>query len=145
VLGLIFLLRWGLNRLSGRVSAASHSAMLEVLGRVKVAPRSNVLLIRLGHRLLIVSESTAGLSTLANIDDPEEVATLLRASSVARPHGATSAFSSLLRRFSIEHRNADRIATEGNDSDEYHVDRARDQVSGLLARVRNTISSGGPR
>ncbi len=143
VLGVIGLLRWGLGRLAVRGTVGSHSHLLEVMARVRVGPRSNVLLMKLGHRMLVVSESAAGLSTLADIDDPQEVATLLQAATSARPHSATSAFASLMGRFGSQYGDSDRIEDEGEDTEEFQLDRARDQVSGILSRVRNTLGPGG--
>ena len=143
VLGVIGLLRWGLGRLAGRATAGPNSHVLEVMARVRVAPRSNVLLVKVGHRMLLVSESAAGLSTLADIDDPQEVATLLHAATSTRPHSATSAFASLMGRFGSQYRDRDRIEDEGEDAEEFQLDRARDQVSGILSRVRNTLGPGG--
>src|SRR5690606_38166243 len=77
VLGLIYLLRYLWIKLTGQVPASSHTAVVEVLSRTTIAPRNHVLLMRLGQRILVVSDSGSGMNTLANIDDPQEVASLL--------------------------------------------------------------------
>ena len=141
--GLILLVRTVLSRWTGRVVSGANSPMLEVLSRVSVAPRNHVLLMRLGKRILIVGDSSAGLQTLANIDDPEEVAGLLATVAAERSNNISGGFRHLLGRFNSEYHNDLRKIEEGNDTSERHVDRARDQLSGLLSRIRTLTSRGG--
>ena len=143
VIALIFVARTVLVRLSGRSAAPTDSPCLEVLTRLSVAPRSNVLIIRLGRRVIAVGDSAAGLQPLADIDDPDEVAELLRAASTVGPRSASTAFRTLLQRFHGDYGQSDRLSEEGGDSDEYRVDRARDQVNGLVSRIRRLGGGGG--
>ena len=143
VIGLIFLLRAMLRRLLGQTGSGGDRSWLEVLGRLNVAPRSQILLIRLGPRLLVVGQSAGTLSCLANIDDPEEVAGLLAAISSSRPHSATEAFDGLVGRFNREYPDHERLVEEGDDAGEFKVDRARNGISHLLARVRHMGRTGG--
>jgi len=135
VIGLILLLRTIWSRLTGQTVAAMHSPVVEVLSRTSIAPRNHVLLVRIGQRILVVGDSPAGLRTLANVDDPEEVASLLTAVSAARPNSISQNFAQLLQRFNGDY-ESQTIETEGGDSQEHRVDLARSTVSGLLARIR---------
>jgi len=143
VVALIFLLRVVMSRLSGRGLTLAGSSAVEVLSRVSVAPRNHILLIRTGHRVLVVGDSSAGLRTLANIDDPDEVASLLASTAADKPRSISRGFSQLLSHFNSEYRDDLRRVEEGNDTSEHRVDRARDQVSNLLTRVRAMASRGG--
>ena len=49
------------------------SEVFEVLGRKAIDPRTSVVLARCGSRLLVLSLSSHGLSTLAEITDPVEI------------------------------------------------------------------------
>lgn len=143
VVGLILLLRAVLGRLVHRSGTVATSALLEVLGRVNVAPRHQVLLVRVGGRILVVGDNTAGLRTLADIDDPEEVAGLLAAVAASKPHSVSRSFTQLLDRFNGDFRDDHRRQEEGGDSSEYRVDRTRDRLSQLVAHVRSMSSRGG--
>ncbi len=143
VVALIFVVRALIVRFTGRSASTTQSPLLEVLSRVSVAPRNHILIIRLGQRVIAVSDGAAGMRTLAEIDDPDEVAELLRTASTTSPRSATTAFRTLLHRFHGDYGAGDRVDEEGGDSHEYRVDRARDQVSGLVSRIRRLGGGGG--
>ena len=126
--------------MKGRVAAPASTSVLEVLSRVSIAPRNHVLLMRLGSRILVVGDSPAGLRTLADIADPEEVAGLLAAVVAAKPNSISAGFSQMIGRFQGAYHDDARVADEGNDTAELHVDRARDRLSSLLSRVRSMSS-----
>jgi flagellar biogenesis protein FliO len=135
VIILVFMMRALLCRLTGRPLAAGHSPVVEVLSRTSVAPRSHVLLVRLGQRILVLGDGAGGLRTLAQLEDPDEVAEMLRAVTSSRANSVTQGFAHLMSRFSGDY-DRHRQSVEGGDHAEIHVDQARDQVSGLLSRVR---------
>lgn len=143
VVGVILLARVGLTRLSRRGKNGSNSSVMEVLSRVNLAPRSQVLLIRLGQRVLVVGDSSGGLRTLADISDPQEIAALLAGVAAGRPNSISQGFSQLFNRFNSDYTGRARRDEEGGDGAERYVDRARDQVSGLISRVRTMTGRGG--
>ena len=53
------------------------SGVLEVLGRFPVARGQTLVLLKMDRRILLLGMGTAGFSTLAEITDPDEVASLL--------------------------------------------------------------------
>ena len=55
--------------------------MLDVLARATVSPRHQLLLVRLGHRLVLVGQSPASLTALSEVTDAGEVAALIEAAS----------------------------------------------------------------
>ncbi len=132
----IGLLRVVLSRWSGQTVMSANNPVLEVLARVSVAPRKHVLLIRLGKRIVVVGDCGSELRTLANIDNTEEVAGLLTDVAATRAR-VSGGFTQLLRRMNSDYRHEQRRIDEGGDTSECDVDRARDQVSNLLARVRH--------
>lgn len=142
VIGLVLLLRFGITKFGGRVAAAPSRAV-EVLGRTAVAPKNHVLLLRVGGRVLVVGDSGAGLRTLSEIEDPDEVASLLASVESDRQTSATSGFNRLLERYTGSYWRADALADEGADNAEVGFDRARDSVSSLLGRVRSFTGRDG--
>lgn len=143
VIGLALLIRIGYARWGGKI-AATHSPVVEVLSRTSVAPRSHVMLLRVGGRVLVVSDSSAGMRTLANVEDPEEVAGLLAAVSAAKPTSISRGFSQLFARFNEEH-DRQQAEHEGAGTQGHFVDTARGSVLGLLARVRGLGRGEGTR
>lgn len=142
VLGLILALRWAYHRYAGRTASARPSPIVEVLARTSVAPRNHVLLLRVGSRILVVSDSSGGMRTLCDIEDPEEVANLIRAVSVTRDNSITKNFTRLFQNFNGQY-DEQRASLEGGDDEEHTVDRARDSISSLLSRVRVLGDRGG--
>jgi flagellar biogenesis protein FliO len=86
VIGLVLLTRVALVRLSKRSGSLAlslggggraPSGVLEVLGRYPVARGQTLVLLRMDRRILLLSQTSAGCSTLAEVTDADEVASLL--------------------------------------------------------------------
>lgn len=142
VIGLALLGRWLYTRFTGRTGASRTSPVVEVLARTSVAPRNHVLLLRVGSRILVVSDSPGGMRTLSDIDDPEEVASLIGAVSAAHDSSLTRNFTRMLQGFNGQY-DRTRPDDEGGDDHEHTLDRARDSISSLIARVRLLGDRGG--
>lgn len=140
VVGLILLLRAAMLRLAGRNFAVAGNPLAEVLGRVSVGPKQTLVFIKAGRRVLLVGQTAQGLNTLADIDDPEEVASILQAAATGRSASITRGFNQILAKFhnTYEPRTAD----EGRDDSEHTVGKARDEMSGLAARLRVMAGEG---
>ncbi len=77
VVVLIFALRFVLGRLGGRAVRKS-GGNLEVLTRMSVSHRQELLVVRLGKRVVLVgSSSTGNMQTLSEITDEQEVANIV--------------------------------------------------------------------
>lgn len=140
VIGLALAVRFIYARMGGKI--ASHaSPVVEVLSRTTVAPRSHVMLLRVGGRVLVVSDSSAGMRTLASLEDPEEVADVLGSVSAAKPASISRGFSQLLQRFGDDHEQDAHAGLE----DDLHkpTGKVKESVSGLLSRVRAMGREGG--
>jgi flagellar protein FliO/FliZ len=91
VVAVLLLLRYLLKRLAMPTAKGRLGAM-EVLGRLAVAPRQYVLLVRLGRRMLLIGASGGEMQTLTEITDPAESAELAEAARTGRwPPGAEDA------------------------------------------------------
>ena len=97
VLGLIFVVYWLIRQMFPGVAAARSSSLVRVLSRSVLAPRQQVLLLQVGRRVIVVGDSGAQMSPLAQIEDPDEIAALVgQIESEKRP--AASAFGGFFGR-----------------------------------------------
>ena len=142
VIGLIFAARWAYTKMGGKVVARS-SPVVEVLSRTAVAPKSHVVLLRGGTRGLVVGDGGGSLNTLASLDDPEEVASVLQSVQSQQPTSVSQGFAQLMGRFGGEADGRGSVKELGGDASEIHVDRTRDALSGLSSRIRNLGGRGG--
>lgn len=93
VVGLLFLL--GLAKLFLKRSPYAISGLpreaIDVLGRRVVDPRNSVYIVKVGNRMIVLGSSPGGLTSLADITDPIEVASLANicaAAQQSRPDAA---------------------------------------------------------
>lgn len=77
VIGVIFALRWASRKFFAMPAAARTSAAVQVLSRSMLSPKHQVVLLRVGKRLLLVGDGGAQLNTLCELTDPDEVAAIL--------------------------------------------------------------------
>lgn len=140
VIGLILAMRWVWTRMGGVTSVRATPAV-EVLSRTSVAPRNHVLLVRVGGRILVLGDSSGGLRTLADVNEPDEVASLLEAVTAAKPTSLSRNFMQVLSQSEGDY-NRQRRLEEGGDDGEVHIDQARESVAGLLARVKALSQKG---
>jgi len=99
VLGVFFLVAWGLRRAAPAAGTVLPGEVFEVLGRAPMASRQQVHLLRCGHKLVLVSVTPAGAETLTEVTDPVEVDRLAGLCRQAHPHSATAAFRQVLGQF----------------------------------------------
>ncbi len=93
VAGLIFAARWFLRRW-GASGPVGQAGPMEVLARASVAPRQQLLLVRLGKRLVLIGAGGGTMCMLAEVSDQAEVDELMQ--SVKAAKGAS--FAGLLMR-----------------------------------------------
>lgn len=77
VLLLIFGLRFLGKKLVPGAAGAVSSRAVQVLLRSPVSPRQQLILVRIGRRLVLVGSSGGEMNPLCQIDDPDEVAEVL--------------------------------------------------------------------
>ena len=146
VIALVFAIRWGLRRGGVVTSAAPRGSVVEVLSRSTVAPRSHVVLMRVGQRILVVSDSSAGMRTLASIQDPEEVAELLGAVASSSPTSMTHGFQNVMGKLSSQWSDSDSgVASDadGQPDEDLQMDRTRGALSSLRGRLASMSKAGG--
>jgi len=96
VLALIGAMRWVLRRASPGRGTARASKVVEVLSRTPVSAKHNVMLIRVGQRVLVVGAGAESMNTLAEIEDPQQVSELLGAVEQGKAGSLSSTFAKAL-------------------------------------------------
>lgn len=137
---LIFLLRAFLRRATG-MGAMAGGGLVDVLARTPIGPKTQVLFLKINDRVIVAGQTPAGINTLAQIDQPEEVAAVLAQVHSAKDNSISQGFSRLLASFDRGGEPGDLQA--GQPDDEHAVDRARGEVSSLTERLRKL--KGGKR
>lgn len=147
VIALVFGLRWLLRR--GGVATASmpQGNIVEVLSRSTIAPRSHVVLMRVGQRILVVNDSPAGMRTLATIHDPEEVAEMLAMVDASKPTSMSKSFNGVMKKLSgqwtEDEASLDAPAVDSAVGDGVAMDRTRGAVSSVRGRLAALSGMGG--
>ena len=140
VLGLIFLLRWCSRFFFPTMAGRRATRAVEVLARAPISPKQQIMLIRVGRRVLVVGDSGVQMNSLCEVSDPDEVAALVGQLQDERLAPAARAFGSMFGRSRRPFESADESGLGGaliDEPDETQtVASARDEISGLRDRVR---------
>jgi flagellar biogenesis protein FliO len=142
VLTTIFVTHRLWKRLGMPGAGGKGSGALQVVSRLSVSSKQQVLLIRVGRRLVLVGNCGTQMNPLCEISDPEETAGILGQAATQREGSVSSMFDTVLggeeKRFD-EQTNIDLPAIEAGG--EAEVDPAlattREELSGLMDKVRS--------
>lgn len=77
VIAIIFTMRWGAKKYLGVAAATGAGKIVRVLGRAAIGPRQQIVLLQIGRRVIIAADNAGQLSTLSQVTDADEVASLL--------------------------------------------------------------------
>ncbi len=104
VIGLLILLRFILQKTSsGLVGGGRPSGVLEILARYPVARGQQLILLKLGRRIILTHQTSTGMATISEVSDSDEVAGLLTRIEAGTREKAGSKFRSMLSGFEEEH------------------------------------------
>ena len=146
VIALILLLRFGARRFFDLPGGHRPTGAVQVLSRTVVAPRQHVVLLKVGKRIIVVGDSGGQMSSLGDIADPDEVASLVGHIREEKLTVSAKAFGSLFRRAKDDLEEAPE--TEANPpapiSDQFteapaedpEVVSTREEISDLMQKVR---------
>lgn len=70
--------------------------VVEVLGRTSIAPRQNLVVIRFGAKLILVSQQPGETRTITEVEDPDEVGRLAGLCESHRPESIANSFRDVL-------------------------------------------------
>lgn len=161
VLGLIFALRWVLRRAARPGFLPGATNTVQVLTRSPLSPRQQLLLVRVGRRLLVVADCNGQLNSLSEITDADEVAALVGQLRDEKLSSASKSFGNLLgmwRRGGEAAADEEDVPADGEEfpraapdvparrnssdagddegGDDPAVASARGEINGLMERVR---------
>lgn len=102
VLGIFFIVVWGIRRAAPGVLTTLPRQVVEVLGRAPLAGRQQVHLVRCGNKLLLVSVTPDAVEALTEITDPMEVDRLAGLCEQANPNSSSATFRRVLQQFAHE-------------------------------------------
>lgn len=132
VAGLIFLAGRLLRR-AGRGGAVAGNEVFEILARKSIGPKQQLLLVRIGKRILVVGSSAAGLNALSEFNDEREIAAL--AESIEAAKGES--FLHILHRKTQQARTA---AAESTDAEQ-----TAKALREAAEKLRSRLAEGGKR
>lgn len=130
VLALILALAWIIKRYRPTQAMLGGGGVLEVVARLPVSSKQTLLLVRMGRQVVLLGQSQDTLSMLAEVNDPEEVSTLI-GEVVSRTNR------------SLSHEFAEAFESESTlyEDDLDPAEEARGHVRSLLNRVRRLSRS----
>ncbi len=138
VVGIIFILKRYLVRHGVGGGPRVGGQVVEVLTRTAVSGKHQVMLLRVGGRLLVVGAGPDTLNTLAEITDPEQVGELLGIVEQGKAASITSGFANSLRGLRSQ------VGEEMSELDDHGdpvcrtpAGSAADRVRGVLGKVRD--------
>jgi flagellar biogenesis protein FliO len=149
VIALILLMRWVARRFFGAAGPGRSTRAVQVLSRSPVTPRQQLVVLRVGRRLLVVADGGAQMSTLTEITDPDEVASLIGQLQDDHTDRAGKSFGSLFGKMRGRYESDGETAAETvsgsgsadlfselNEDDQHVVKSTRHEVDGLLAKMQ---------
>jgi len=102
VLGLFAVAIWLMRRGLGGAASQLPSDAVAVLGQLPLTGRQQILLVRIGPKLLLVSTNGETSTTLTEIETPDDVDRIVGLCAESQPNSTTQTFRSLLAQMSTE-------------------------------------------
>lgn len=132
VLGAIFAAHLVWRRLGMPGGGSKASGALQVVSRMTISPKQQLLLVRVGRRCVLVANSGAQMSALCEIGDPDEVAGLLGESAPQKASSFDEVLGGESQRFEEDVEAQEAHAAE----EEQALSATRDELSGMMEKVR---------
>ncbi|HEX8340476.1 MAG TPA: flagellar biosynthetic protein FliO [Tepidisphaeraceae bacterium] len=150
VLTLIFLLRYVAGRAFPGLVAGKGSRAVRVLSRSALAPKQQLMLVQVGRRVIVIGDSAGELTSLSEITDPDEVASLLGQLDSAEPAAPARPFAHLFGHAREQYAEptesiapAEPPARRRDDSNiepigaGEELEQTQSEISGLIDRMRS--------
>jgi flagellar biogenesis protein FliO len=142
VLAAIYVAHQVWKRLGMPGSVNRSAGALQVVSRLTLAPKQQLLLVRVGRRVVLVGNSGTQMNALCEIGDPEEAAGLLGQAATEREGSVSSTFHEVLggeeQRFDEETNVDVPVGDADHEAEEEGKELAttREELSGLVEKVR---------
>ncbi len=138
VISLIFAMRWLVRKMNGTAAMGGGGSLVEVLARAPIGYKTQVVFLRVNERIIVAGQTPAGINTLAQFDEPDDVAAVLQQVTSSRTGSIAGGFAKILG----QHQSGENDIETGADDEEVQVDRARDGMSSLINRIRRLRDGG---
>lgn len=132
IIGLILALKWILQRSSSKFDGADRpSGVLEVLARYPFGKGQQLVLLKLGRRIILTHQTAEGLATVSEITEENEVASLLARVEAGTRKKGEKKFQAFLNNYQAHHTTQSsasspgRIATSSSDGEIIDLTRSR--------------------
>lgn len=102
VLGLFFLSIWVVKRGMPCANSALPDEVVSIVGRKQLSPKRYLQLLRVGHKLVLLSVTPDGTEALTEVSDPREVDRLLGLCMQSSSYSSTAEFEDVLAGLSRE-------------------------------------------
>jgi flagellar biogenesis protein FliO len=139
VLAVIFIATMVARRWLPGVRQMTGGGVIHILTRRYLSSKQSLCLVRLGQRVVLLGVTPERITALANIDDSQEVASMVAAVESARPGSFSRTMSALAPNESDAAPPPGREAWSISTS---QFSEAAQAVRGILARVRQAAKSG---
>jgi flagellar biogenesis protein FliO len=145
VLGAIFVSHQVWKRVGMPGAPGRGSGALQVVSRLTIAPRQQVLLLRVGRRLVLVANTGTQMNSLCEIGDPEEAALLLGQTAVEREGSVTNSFSAVLggEEKQFDEQLQPQAAAQDQADEDSAMATTREEITGLMEKVRGLSKQFG--
>ncbi|GEM_PF-2667534 len=138
VVGLIVLLRTLMTRFGGPLGRArAPSGIVEVLGRYPLTRSQTLLLLKVDRRILLLAQTPQGLTTLSEMSDAEQVASLVQRIRNDRGDSFAKQFERLITPVGL--------ATDSAEASPVVIDLTRSRKTSAAQRVASMLADGGRR
>jgi flagellar biosynthetic protein FliO len=147
VVALIYATRWTLKKIAPAAASSNSSSAIRVISRNPVSPKQQIVVVQVGRRLLVVGDSGQQLTTLCEISDPDESATLLAQIRREKDQPVARSFAAMLGLASAKFKAADGFdepaaasgVTQSASLDEVDLGLAttREELDELMDKVRD--------
>lgn len=138
VIGLIFVLKWGAGKVAPGMNPKSGKS-ISILSRLPMGPKQQLMLIKVGRRVILVGNSGGQMNSLCQITDPDELAQLIgQVEGEKTPVPISGPFASLFkkREKEFEPSREEIERAEPTEEDDQIAQLARRELLGLTERVR---------
>ncbi len=134
VLVAIFISHQVWKRMGMPGAAGRASGTLQVVSRLNITPKQQIMLVRVGRRLVLIGNSGGQMNSLCEIGDPEEAAALLGQTAVEREGSVSTSFKAVLG--GEEKHFEDPAETMEQEEEDPAVATTREEIHGLMEKVK---------
>ena len=137
VVGLILVAAWLAKRFLPGMRRNDERGPLQVLATTYLSPKQSIALVRCGQRMILIGVTPEHISSLAVMDDTNDLPSLARVSDRSDGRRLSGQFNEVLDEAGKDFDRNDAVWDEPLGPDEREIASARQEIRGLLDRVRS--------